>query len=119
MKWVAGGQSRARGPRLIAAERKRKVRMALAWTRNTSRSGPRKSARPPKNHAATMAASTASNVHLDVKVRSEEESQDGARLDEEHVEVGAPEERAAAEEPRGHDGGQHSVERPLGREGQI
>jgi len=30
--------------------------------------GAPESARPPKNHAATMAASTASNVHFDVKV---------------------------------------------------
>ena len=31
-------------------------------------SGPLKIARPPKNHAATIAASTASNFHFGVKV---------------------------------------------------
>jgi hypothetical protein len=63
-----GRQSRARGPRLIAAERKRNVRKAVARTRKTSKSGPLKSARPPKNHTATIAASTASNRRFDVKV---------------------------------------------------
>ena len=46
-----------------------------------------------------------------------QEGEYGSGLDEEYVEVDAPEEGAATDEPRGHDRGEDRVELPLRGEG--